>query len=95
MQEKLQKKHVKIGFFFSASVGLFCLSRNFREGLKLAKKFGTSINCFDKYGHKNTWALVTGGSDGIGLEISQQLARQGFNILMIGRDRAKMMEKLS
>jgi short-subunit dehydrogenase len=41
------------------------------------------------------WALVTGGSDGIGLEMCHQLAAQGFNILMCGRNEAKINEKLA
>ena len=31
------------------------------------------------------WALITGGSDGIGNEFSQQLANAGFNIAITGR----------
>jgi len=30
------------------------------------------------------WALVTGGSRGIGLEISKKLASQGFNVIVLG-----------
>ena len=37
-----------------------------------------------------TWALVTGGSDGIGLEMCNRLAGLGFNICMVSRDGAKM-----
>lgn len=38
-----------------------------------------------KYGKKDgsTYALVTGGSDGIGLQICNQLAGKGFNIIMM------------
>ena len=41
---------------------------------------------FDKYGGAGSWALVTGGSDGIGLEMCRNLADQGFNILMVSRN---------
>ncbi len=37
-----------------------------------------------------TWALVTGGSDGIGLEMCNRLAGLGFKICMVSRDGAKM-----
>ena len=49
-----------------------------------------------KYGreHDNCYAVVTGGSDGIGLALCHQLAEQGFNICMISRNKAKMDEKL-
>jgi short-subunit dehydrogenase len=49
---------------------------------------------FQRYGDNGTFAVVTGGSDGIGLEICQQLAQQGFNICIISRNQAKIDEKL-
>ena len=39
--------------------------------------------------------MVTGGSDGIGLEICEQLAAQKFNICIVGRTKSKMDEKLA
>lgn len=49
---------------------------------------------FDKYGEPGSYALVTGGSDGIGLEMCHQLAAQGFNILMVARNEEKMQAKI-
>ena len=37
-----------------------------------------------------TWAVVTGGSDGIGLGFCEELASLGFNICMIARNKTKM-----
>lgn len=43
-----------------------------------------------------SWAVVTGGSDGIGLEMCKNLAKDaGFNICMVARNEAKMKEKLA
>lgn len=39
---------------------------------------------------KESWAVVTGGSDGIGFQLCRQLATQGFNICIIGRDSDKI-----
>jgi len=52
---------------------------------------------FVKYAVKggDSYAVVTGGSDGIGLEICHQLAQQGFNICMVSRNEEKMQEKLA
>jgi 17beta-estradiol 17-dehydrogenase / very-long-chain 3-oxoacyl-CoA reductase len=49
-----------------------------------------------KYGSKSqkSWAVVTGGSDGIGEQFCKDLAREGFNICMVGRNARKMIEKL-
>ena len=50
---------------------------------------------FKKYGGFGSWAVVSGGSDGIGLEYCKELARQGFNICMVARNEQKMIEKLA
>lgn len=50
---------------------------------------------YSRYGGKDSWVIVTGGSDGIGLEICQQMAVIGFNICIVGRNKAKIDEKLS
>ena len=48
----------------------------------------------DRYGEKDkTYALVTGASDGIGLAMCENLAKQGFNIIMMSRNLQKMKEK--
>ena len=52
----------------------------------------------DRYGSKDgskTWAVVTGGSDGIGLGICKKLAKEGFNICIVARTQSKMDEKLN
>ena len=51
-------------------------------------------NIYGLYGLEDTWAVVTGGSDGIGEQFCHQLARQGFNICIVARNKAKMIEKL-
>ena len=42
---------------------------------------------FDKLG---SWAVVTGGTDGIGAEYARQLALLGQNIIIIGRNAEKL-----
>lgn len=39
-----------------------------------------------RYG-KDSWALVTGASTGIGLAFCKELGKQGFNVIMVGRKR--------
>ena len=48
----------------------------------------------DKYKGTDSWVLVTGGSDGIGLAICHEMAAHGFNICMVARNAEKMDEKL-
>ena len=55
-------------------------------------------NLYKIYGSKTegkkSWAVITGGSDGYGLDICHKLAAHGFNICMVARNEDKMKEKL-
>ena len=48
------------------------------------KFFRNRINFKERYG-EGAWALVTGGSEGIGKEIANQLAGEGINIVLLAR----------
>ena len=44
-----------------------------------------------KYGAgKGAWAIVTGASEGIGREFALQLAKKGFNVLIMSRSKDKL-----
>ena len=47
-----------------------------------------SKNLLERYG--GNWALVTGASDGIGEGFCYELARRGFNIVLMSRSQDKM-----
>jgi short-subunit dehydrogenase len=40
---------------------------------------------------KESWALITGATDGIGFGFAQELCQRGFNVLLHGRNRQKLM----
>ena len=42
-----------------------------------------------RYGDES-WAVVTGASDGIGAEYCYHLAKQGFNLVLISRTKSKL-----
>jgi 17beta-estradiol 17-dehydrogenase / very-long-chain 3-oxoacyl-CoA reductase len=51
-------------------------------------------NLRNKYG-AGSWAVVTGATAGIGREFCLQLANQGFNIVLIARNKEKLNEVVS
>ena len=53
-------------------------------------------NLRSKYGKEDgsTYALVTGGSEGIGLQLCDQLAGHGFNIVMVSRNKEKIEARI-
>ncbi|QIH04852.1 hypothetical protein [Dasineura jujubifolia toursvirus 2a] len=57
----------------------------------ITKIFSFNNQCIPNTKKENKeWAVVTGATDGIGLEFSLQLASKGYNILLIGRDNIKL-----
>lgn len=52
------------------------------------------VDIYRKYGGKDSYAVITGGSDGIGLAFAKKMAEQGFNICIVGRNESKINEKL-
>ena len=60
---------------------IWTVRRNLRSTEYLTERYG-----------KGSWALITGGSDGIGLAMGKELARLNFNIIIVARTEAKMRE---
>jgi short-subunit dehydrogenase len=49
----------------------------------------TALRLKNRYGN---WAMVTGATSGIGLELSKQLAHVGFNLLLTGRNESVLTQ---
>ena len=65
---------VKIARVFASSVGSI-LKYFFMPRLDLSERYG-----------KGSWAMITGASDGLGKQYAFELAREGFNIVLVGHD---------
>lgn len=55
-----------------------CLPQR-RQGARLAGRYGPG-----------SWALITGASDGLGKAFAQDLARYGFNLILVARTQEKL-----
>jgi 17beta-estradiol 17-dehydrogenase / very-long-chain 3-oxoacyl-CoA reductase len=92
-----ENKVVGYILYLSLSIGLLSLTRwtfsqlsfIYRHTLKRQQNFTRNYNQGD------SWAVVTGGSDGIGEQFCYDLAKQGFNICIIARNEEKMKAKLA
>ena len=52
----------------------------------------TPVN-YNNYGsNEDSWAIITGASDGIGEEFATQLAGKGFNTIIIARREERLRE---
>jgi 17beta-estradiol 17-dehydrogenase / very-long-chain 3-oxoacyl-CoA reductase len=75
-----------LGLFVLAKIGLFVASLVWRRLLRPA----TDLR---KYGAKSgAWAVVTGASDGIGKAYCIELAKRGFNVVLVSRTKSKLDE---
>lgn len=50
---------------------------------------GSDVAKYRKFGD---WAIVTGGSDGIGKEMALQLAKKKYNVFLVARNKEKLQE---
>lgn len=62
--------------------------------LSLLPASSSKFNMSQRYG-AGTWAVVTGGSDGIGKAFCFALAKEGFNIAIVSRTESKMNDVCS
>src|SRR5437016_10044142 len=69
---------IKLAIFLYAFFG-FIVRHCFRGKQDLLARYG-----------KDSWAVVTGASDGIGAEYCRQLAKMGFNIALVSRTMSKL-----
>ncbi|WEW59560.1 17-beta-hydroxysteid dehydrogenasero [Emydomyces testavorans] len=76
--------------FIFATGGLFLLNKSLSFLRALFSIFIVPGKSLSSFGPKGSWALVTGGSDGIGKEFALQIARKGYNIILVSRSASKL-----
>lgn len=55
--------------------------------------FMKRLDIVERYG-KGSWAVITGGSDGIGLAVATKLAEAGINVMLVARNEKKLKDKV-
>ena len=83
-----QNKHVRLGFF-SLGLGFTLLKALSLTRTIMAPIFRLNRDLAARYG-RGSWAVITGASDGIGKGYVFELARRGFNIVLVGRNEEKL-----
>jgi len=78
-----------IGFILF--VGLVVLLKHFFSFVSIWTSSFTRTS-LSRYNSGNSWAVVTGASDGIGKSFATQLAKNGFNIVLISRTESKLIQ---
>lgn len=54
-------------------------------------KLGSMLGFSEKFRPKeNSWAVITGSTDGIGLAYAHEFLKKGYNLLLISRNQAKL-----
>jgi len=81
-----------------AAVGAFVGAKVSMKAFKMASFWLKKPTPLEMTYGKNTWAMVTGGSKGIGNEFAHQLAKKGFNIMIVDiskKSNAEAVKELS
>jgi len=71
---------IRVGLCLFKFIKTYFLSKN---GVYLPSKYGA---------RNNSWAIVTGSSDGIGKGFAEELARDGFNLILVSRTESKLKD---
>ena len=80
-----------MGFLYSfvAVIGFFCFLRFLRTMYKfLYAMYMPAKDIKKKY--NTEWVLITGASSGVGKELAKMCAKQGLNIIGVGRSKEKL-----
>ena len=70
--------------YYAGAIRLILLIWSSLESI-FRQNFSQAFDFTERYG-RNSWAFVTGGANGIGLEFCKQLAKKGISVVMVDRD---------
>lgn len=75
-----------VWYYSALALGLFTATVwVYRTLCVFARSFGLGTRCTTARYGKDSWAVVTGATDGIGKAAAAYLANEGFNVVLISR----------
>ena len=78
-------------YYAALSLGTFtAIVWVYRTLCVLLRNFGLGTRCTTARYGQNSWAVVTGATDGIGKATCMYLANEGFNVVLISRTLSKL-----
>ena len=84
---------IALNYFIAWCLGAYTVfhSACFVAKMLIRNYMRKPLDLTDRYG-KGTWALVTGATGGIGQAYCVELAKNGFNIILLGRSKERLEE---
>jgi 17beta-estradiol 17-dehydrogenase / very-long-chain 3-oxoacyl-CoA reductase len=78
-----------LAIYYFAFIGIsYLLGMSYSWYLKI-QEF-TSLNSYKFVPSKDSWAVISGASDGIGKEFAIQLAQKKYNVVLLSRTKSKL-----
>ena len=88
--ETAERKPLDYVYYTALAIGLFTISVWAFRTLKLIYRTFLGVRATTARYGKDSWAVVTGSTDGIGKAAAIHLAKEGFNIVLISRTLSKL-----
>ena len=88
----LNQRSIKFSLFGFAAIGTLYAGMNTMHMLRGFYQYCLAYRLDLKKRYGGGWALVTGASDGIGKQYCIELAKSGFDIILMARNKEKLEE---
>jgi len=88
-------KYKKVILYTFAGLGALVAMKGVGNVVRLVKYWTKRPVPLQRTYGENTWALITGGSRGIGFEFAKQLGTKGFNIIILDKEHKQTQQAVN